>query len=113
MMVYSDRGLSQPQNGNAMSRLYELLNARSGNLVSVHNSQEEALATVHASLAQHGEEYVSRLVLGKVVNAEDFEPIASGEELIAMARAVSATPRWTEDDPRRAKETDSRRRMPA
>jgi hypothetical protein len=96
-----------------MSRLFELLNARSGNLVSVHNSQEEALATVHASLVQHGEEYVSRLVLGKVVNAEDFEPIAAGDELITMARAVPATPRWTSDDPRRAVLTDSRRRIPA
>jgi hypothetical protein len=76
-----------------MSRPYELWNLKTGNLVSVHRTEHEALTRVRASLDAHGPAYVEALALARAdLKTDDLIPIAEGAELVARAREVPPAP---------------------
>jgi len=66
---------------------------RSGNLISVHQSEGEALADIHAAMIAHGSAYVDGLTLVRLdLKADALVSIGEGPELAERARAVQPAP---------------------
>jgi hypothetical protein len=74
-----------------MAVQYELIDVDSGNMVAIFDSEDEALASVRATLHAQGRSAVATLGLGSVDEDGDGEAIAVGEALIERATTASVS----------------------
>jgi hypothetical protein len=72
-----------------MSRVYELWDTKTRNLVSTHPSEGEAFAFVRQYMSEHGPEYPTAwALLWDDDDADTSEQIADGQELVTRALGV-------------------------
>lgn len=77
-----------------MSKVYELWDMATNNLVEACDSEADALAFVRAYIAEHGAEYpTSWALLWDDDAADQAGQIAEGSTLLARAGAASDSPR--------------------
>ncbi len=65
---------------------YELWNSRTKNLYGTYESRGTALRATHAIVEAHGSEYAKRFILATEDDEGNTDQVATGTELIRLAR---------------------------